>query len=54
MAVDPIEGLVDVFEDEGPNDEHDDVDYVDMVEATSAWTRTRDEMAELMWQDYAR
>lgn len=52
MAIDPIESLVDAFGNEDPDEEHDDVDYVDMVETTSAWNHVRDAMPEQMWLNY--
>lgn len=53
MVVDPIEELVDCFEENSGNDElHDDEGFVESVEPSTVWNEKRDEMAEMMWQSF--
>lgn len=51
MSVDPIEAQLDREADGGMYFQADDdgVEYVDSVEATTAWNRMRDDLAASMW-----
>lgn len=51
MTIDPIEQMLDDLGPDGDNEEHE-TDFVDMVEATTAWIRTRDDIAQQMWQNF--
>lgn len=56
MSEDPIETEIDLSsDDEGDGDpSSEETCFVEVVENTIAWTRTRDDMAQQMWASYGK
>ncbi|XP_041992246.1 protein ALP1-like isoform X2 [Salvia splendens] len=55
MSVDPLDALIDGEPEAGGNEgDNSNIEYVDVVEATSGWNMYRDDLANIMWSEVSK